>query len=160
MSEFNGCNSAQYNYAYMDVTAGEKQMLDIFAQFGGKDADAVVASITADSVEAKSSIESAEVRGYFRAVRAMIDSGMRRAWEDNGNCGHEPSCTAHDFAVRLAQHGGYPAEWLEEIAALEGADGKMAQNAAEARGYNQALNAIVAAGFKTAWIDDRKQMFL
>ena len=159
MSEFNGCNSAQYNYSFMEVSEGDQQLLKVLASYGGMDPQAVVSMITADSVEAKASNECAEARGYFTAIKAMIDAGLRSAWIDNGD-GLEPSSTEQDFAVRLAQHGGYPAEWLEEATAADAAEGKAAANAAEAAGYKKALAAMVAAGFKTAWIDNRKQMFL
>ena len=65
----------------------------------------------------------------------------------------------HEMIDALIPHGGFDAEWMEQWIDSDNLEGKQAVEAAQAQGYYRAIKAMVDAGFRTAWADNRKQMF-
>ena len=132
------------------VTKGEREMIELLAQYDG---------IAIDAFEADE--RTPEAQGYFKAVKAMIDAGLRLAYSDNLKNGavKENASSAAELVDALAKHSGYPAAWLDEVVANEGAEGKAGVEAAQAKGYKRACAAMAAAGLRGAWVDDRLQTF-
>lgn len=132
-----------------DITKGERELIDVLAGYDG---------IPASEIEKDE--RAPEATGFYKAVRAMVDAGLRSAFNDNaveGKLETEGAAKGRDIAEAISKHSDYTLEYLNEIAADEGAEGKAGQLAAMADGYKKACDAAAAAGFKPAWVDDRRQ---
>lgn len=152
MSEFVGANSTQYRKLPIEVIESQRIVLDTLAQFGGPSADYIESMVLCKDLETRGSVEAAEARGYFHAVRTMVDAGFRYGIEDDG-LATEPACTERELIDALARHDGFPAEWLENL------EGLPANKEAESKGYLNGIRTAIKAGFKLNWVDNRKYHF-
>lgn len=152
MSEFVGANSSQYRKLPIEIIESQRVVLDTLAQFGGPSTDYIESMVLCKDLEVRGSAEAAEGRGYFHAVRTMVDAGFRYGIETDG-LASEPACTERELIDALAKHDGFPYEWLESL------EGRPELVVAESKGYLKAIEIAVKAGFKLNWVDNRKQHF-
>ena len=128
------------------ITTGERELIDVLAQHDGIPA-----------AEIEKDVNAPEAQGFHKAVRAMVDAGLRSAWEDNAGVATANADDERAIVEGLAKHSGFTVEFLKDAAEDAGAEGKAGVLAAQAAGYEKACKAAAAAGFRAAWVDDRKQ---
>lgn len=140
----------------MSITKGEREIVNYLAENGGFPLEKVEQYANSEDLDEKNGEECLQVLGYYQGVKAAMDASFRTAWEDNikGGTAGEGSSEA-DLIDALWRHGGYPAEWLEQVTNEGDSEQKAASKISRAEGYKKAIAAMSAAGFRAEWVDNR-----
>ncbi|MGI6031914.1 MAG: hypothetical protein ACOX69_00635 [Coriobacteriales bacterium] len=128
------------------ITKGEREIIDVLALHDGIPA-----------AEIEKDLQAPEMQGYHKAVRAMVDAGFRKAWEDNAEKVVENSDDVIALEEGLAKHSNFTVEFIKDVTAEGEGEGKQNVFFQQVKGYERACQAASNAGFRAAWVDDRMQ---